>query len=169
MSCLNKAGIVAATTGCLADQGCFIIEAAHFAQINAKTFFGRIVFRLARNQTSIDGVRAAFSVVTQKFRMAWVLRDQSKKKRVLLMVSKFGHCLNDLLHRYQTHALRMDVSAVVSNHTAMQSLADWHGVDFHHLRITPESKSDQEERLRKITDSQQTPLFEERGKNRVSH
>ena len=159
MSCPDKAGIVAATTGCLADQGCFIIEAAHFADTSAQTFFGRIVFRLTRNQISIDGVEAAFSVVAQKFRMAWVLRDQAKKKRVLLMVSKFGHCLNDLLHRYRTHALPMEVSAVVSNHTAMQSLADWHSVDFHHLPITPETKFDQEARLREIISETESDLI----------
>ena len=158
MSCPDKAGIVAATTGCLADLECFITKTAHFADAETARFFGRMVFRIDQRGLSAEDVRAAFQKVADRFDMEWTMRNLSDKKRVLLMVSKGEHCLNDLLYRYRIGAMPMEVTAIVSNHPNLKPLADWHDIPFHHLPITKDTKQDQEAALMNIIEETDTEL-----------
>jgi formyltetrahydrofolate deformylase len=158
MSCPDKAGIVAATTGCLADLECFITKTAHFADSETARFFGRMVFRIDRKGLSASDVRAAFEKIAERFAMTWTMRNLAEKKRVLIMVSKGEHCLNDLLYRYRIDAMPMEVTAIVSNHPDLKPLADWHDIPFHHLPITKETKPAQEAALLKLVEETNTEL-----------
>jgi formyltetrahydrofolate deformylase len=104
----------------------------------------RTEFDAAKNAADLRG---AFSVLAQKFGMEWSLYDLAQKPKVLILVSKEGHCLNDLLHRYRTGSLGVEVPAVISNHTSLMHLAEWHEIPFIHLPITPETKQKQEAAL----------------------
>tara|TARA_B100000315_G_scaffold254808_1_gene296644 strand:+ start:9054 stop:9908 length:855 start_codon:yes stop_codon:yes gene_type:complete len=158
MSCPDKAGIVAATTGCLAELNCFITKTAHFADAETARFFGRMVFRIDQHGLSADDVCAAFQAVADSFDMEWHMRNKADKKRVLIMVSKAEHCLNDLLYRYRIGAMPMEVTAIVSNHPDLKPLADWHDIPYHHLPVNKETKQDQEAALLKIIEDTDTDL-----------
>lgn len=156
MSCPDKAGIVAATTGCLADLSCFITKTSHFADSETAGFFGRMVFRIDQRGLSAKDVRAAFQPIAERFEMTWNMRNLADKKRVLIMVSKGEHCLNDLLYRYRIGAMPMEVTAIVSNHPDLKPLADWHDIPFHHLPITKDTKPAQEAALLKLLEETDT-------------
>ena len=158
MSCPDKAGIVAATTGCLADLECFITKTSHFADSETARFFGRMVFRLDQKGLSAADVRAAFEKIAARFDMTWNMRNLADKKRVLIMVSKGEHCLNDLLYRYRIGAMPMEITAIVSNHPDLKRLADWHDIPFHHLPITKDTKPAQEAALLKLVEETDTEL-----------
>jgi formyltetrahydrofolate deformylase len=158
MSCPDKAGIVAATTGCLAELECFITKTSHFADSETARFFGRMVFRIDRKGLSAADVHAAFEKIAERFEMTWTMRNLADKKRVLILVSKGEHCLNDLLYRYRINAMPMEVTAIVSNHPDLKPLADWHDIPFHHLPITKDSKPAQEAALLKLIKNTNTEL-----------
>jgi formyltetrahydrofolate deformylase len=144
ITCPDRAGIVAAVTGFLAEHGAFITEAAQFGDPVTARFFQRIVFRGNGTIADAEGFRAAFAPIAQPFDMEWHLHDAERKDRILIAVSKFGHCLNDILHRYRIGALPVEVAAVVSNHDDMRGIVEWHGVPYYHLPVTPARKADQE-------------------------
>lgn len=150
MTCPDRTGIVAATTGCLADQGCFITEASQFADPDSRRFFSRIVFRIENGQSDESRLRRAFGAVAERFSMQYRLRDAEARPRVLIMVSRADHCLNDLLYRYRRGFLRMEIPAILSNHTTLAPLAEAHGLPFHHLPVGAENRAEQESRLRAL-------------------
>ena len=158
MSCVDKAGIVAATTGCLAELDCFIMKTAHFADSETGKFFGRMVFRVDREGLSESDVESAFSRVAKRFDMTWKMRNLLDKKRAILMVSKGEHCLNDILYKYRTGTMPMEITAIVSNHENLKPLADWHDLPFYHLPITKETKIEKETQLLEIIEETKTEL-----------
>ncbi len=151
LSCPDRMGIVAAVASFLLEQVCNIVESAQFGDANSGRFFMRVSFR--SELTEIAAVREAFAALAARFDMEWEVHDLSVKQRVLLMVSKFGHCLNDLLYRYRTGALPVEIPGIVSNHRDFYRLAAEHDIPFHHLPVTPEDKARRE--------SQMMELFEE--------
>lgn len=153
--CTDTHGIVAAVSGFLAQSGGFIIESAQFGDFSTGRFFMRTEFDAAHDAASI---RMQFAPLAEKFSMEWSLYDLEKKPRLLILVSKEGHCLNDLLHRYRTGGLGVEIPAVVSNHTSLKQMVDWHDIPFVHLPITPETKQSQEQELLKIIDEQKIDL-----------
>jgi formyltetrahydrofolate deformylase len=158
MSCPDKAGIVAATAGCLAELECFIIKTSHFADVQTGRFFGRMVFRIDGKGLSAATVHGAFKKIAEQFKMTWTMRNLADKKRVLLMVSKGEHCLNDMLYRYRIGAMPMVITAIVSNHPDLKPLADWHNIPFYHLPMTPEIKLQQEAALLKLVENTNAEL-----------
>ncbi|MCU0838013.1 MAG: formyltetrahydrofolate deformylase [Rhodospirillales bacterium] len=152
ITCADRKGIVAAVAGFLADHDCFITESTHFGDPISHRFFMRTVFRPGPLTPSIAEATQRFSRLAERFEMVWGIHDARRKERVLIMVSRFDHCLNDLLYRYRTGDLRIDIPAIVSNHPDLAPLAEWHGVPFHHLPVTPESKGEQEQRLLRLVD-----------------
>jgi formyltetrahydrofolate deformylase len=100
----------------------------------------------------LEQLRAAFGPVAEKFGMRWRLERHGSRRRVLIMVSKFGHCLNDLLFRARIGELPVDVVAVVSNHTDHQTLVEWHGIPFFHVPVTAATKPEAEARLLEMVD-----------------
>jgi formyltetrahydrofolate deformylase len=142
LSCVNRPGIVAAVSTCLFEHGGDIREAQQFDDSESGKFFARIAFDMTGE---IAALRAAFTEIAARFSLAWALNDHSKLRRVLLLVSKFDHCLVDLLYRWRIGELKMNPTAIVSNH----SIENFAGVDFcdlpfYHLPITRETKMEQE-------------------------
>ncbi|WP_213880426.1 formyltetrahydrofolate deformylase [Pseudomonas sp. dw_358] len=159
ISCPATSGIVAAVTSYLADSGCYIGEMAQFDDESNGTFFMRAVFRFnAGTVGDIDGLKAGFVDVAQRFEMTWELFDNQQPMRVLLMVSKFDHCLSDLLYRHNKGEMDMVITAVVSNHLDLRPMAEREGIRFIYLPVTRDTKAAQEAELLKIIDDTQTDL-----------
>ena len=150
LSCDDRPGLVAKVATLLADHGANITDAQQFDDPATGRFFMRVVF-VVTGGGSIDDVRAAFSPVGTAIGADWAIHDAAELKRVLLMVSKFDHCLGDLLYRRRIGELPMDVVAIVSNHpkTALHTtmIGD---IPFHHLPVTKENKAEQEAALKRI-------------------
>lgn len=142
LSCADTRGIVASVTGFLAEQDGFIIESTQFGDPSTQRFFMRVHYTAQYNLSD-----AFFKHVAQRFSMDWQIHDCAIKPRVLLMVSQHLHCLNDVLHRYRTGRLAIDIPAVVSNHEAAHSMVEWHGVPFHYLPMDARNKPVQEDAL----------------------
>jgi formyltetrahydrofolate deformylase len=145
--CRDAAGIVAAVSSALAGSGAFITESSHFGDAETGLFFMRTVFRASgASPATIDDFQAALDPVAKRFDMELNLHDKDRRMRVMLAVSKHGHCLNHLLHRWHAEELPIEVAGVVSNHDDMRSLVEWYGLAYHHLP-TNGDKLAQEARL----------------------
>ncbi len=159
VSCQDVGGIVAAVSTFLANHDCFIRECHQFGDPTTGQFFMRVDFTAGRGTPTQAELETRFvSKVAEHFGMRWQLHDLAKNMRVMLMVSKAGHCLNDLLHRYQTGKLPMEITSVVSNHTTLEGMTRWHDIPFHHLPVTPETKKEQEEALLDIMDKERVDV-----------
>jgi len=147
LSCQNRPGIVAAVSTHLFEHGGDIREAQQFDDPETGKFFARIAFDLA-GDAGIDALRAQFAGIAEKFALNWTINDHSQPRRVMLLVSKFDHCLVDLLYRWRIGELAMLPTAIVSNHS-IESLAgvDFNDLPFYHLPVTKESKMEQEAQL----------------------
>jgi formyltetrahydrofolate deformylase len=144
LSCVNRPGIVAAVTTYLFEHVADIREAQQFDDPETGKFFARIAFDLTGG-TGIAQVREEFPAIAEKFKMSYHLNDHTTPRRVLLLVSKFDHCLVDLLYRWRIGELAMTPTAIVSNHGIENFDAiDFCGVPFHHLPITKDTKMEQE-------------------------
>ncbi|MDH7971511.1 formyltetrahydrofolate deformylase [Sphingomonas sp. AR_OL41] len=150
LSCDDRPGLVMMVAGFLTGQGGNIVDAQQFDDRLTGRFFMRVVFELA-GEDSADALRAAFVPVAQEMGAEWKLRAAHERQKVLLMVSKFDHCLGDLLYRHRIGELDMDVVGIISNHprSAMQItlIGD---IPFHHLPVTKETKADQEAAVKRI-------------------
>jgi formyltetrahydrofolate deformylase len=153
----DTTGIVAAITGFLAERRLLITETQHFRDPPANRSYLRAVFEPGDRSDAwtLESLDAAFRPVAERFGMQWEFHDARRRCRVLVAVSKQGHCLNSLLNRWSTGTLPIDVVGIVSNHEDHRRLADWHGVPFHWLPIaaaapgaaTAAAKVEQEQRL----------------------
>lgn len=148
LSCPDAMGIVAAVTTELARHGALITEAQHYREPLCNRTVLRIVFE-AGGSTPLDLERLAcdFVPVADSFGIAWQIHDAAARLRVLVAVSKQGHCLKSLLHRWEVGTLPVDVVGVVSNHETQRRLVEWHGLPFHYLPIESGWKEQQEEKL----------------------
>ena len=156
VACRDTVGIVAATTGFLADRDGFIVESQQYADLAAGRFFMRVEFKPVGPRFPAAGkLRAEFAAVAAGFGMEWTLDDTRDRPRLMIAVSKFGHCLNDLLHRWRTGTLPVEIPLVVSNHEDLRSLCDWHGIPFVQL---VGDKAEQEARLLALVDEQRIDL-----------
>lgn len=148
-SCADRTGIVAAVTGRLAAIDGFILDSQQYADLETGHFFMRVEFRGAgpRFPASGEALRADFAPVAERFGFDWALRPASHRPKLVIAVSKGSHCLNDLLHRWGTGSLPVQIAGVVSNHDDLRSLTEWHGIPYHHLPIEDGDKAAQEARL----------------------
>lgn len=159
LDCPEGPGIVHAVSGFLLEHGCDIIDNKQFGDRAEGHFFMRVHFASDGDDSTVDELRNAFAPVGEKYSMNWQLERQGYKRRVLIMVSKFGHCLNDLLFRARIGELPIDVVGVVSNHTDHQGLAEWHGIPFFHVPVTAATKPAAEGRLLEIIDELDVELI----------
>ncbi|MFG2003830.1 formyltetrahydrofolate deformylase [Spirillospora sp. NPDC048911] len=143
LSCPDRPGIVAAVSGLLAERGCNILESQQFSDLDTGTFFMRVQFA-ALTGTAEDELRGAFGALAAELGLEWRLDATATRERVLIMVSKGGHCLNDLLYRQRSGLLDIDIVAVVSNHPDLRPLSQSYGIDYHHLPVGPGGKAAQE-------------------------
>ena len=157
VTCPDTTGIVAAVSRFLSEQGGNILDSAQFGDVNSGLFFMRVEFELAR-PAIIETLRQNFSDIAARFTMNWQIHDLSHRPRLLIMVSKFGHCLNDLLYRYRIGGLKADIPAIISNHRDFYQLAAWHDIPFHHLPVDPDNKPKQEQQLLEIIERENIDL-----------
>ena len=146
ISCADAPGIVAATAACLFECCGNILDAQQFNDLQSGRFFMRIVFAVEDgSQAAVEALRSAFAPVAQRFSMQWRLRSRADRRRVMILVSRPDHCLNDLLYRWRTGELPMEIVAVVSNCSRetydASSLGD---IPFHTLPVTRETRMEQE-------------------------
>jgi formyltetrahydrofolate deformylase len=150
-------GIVAAVANFLLEHNCNIVDSAQFGDADNQRFFMRVCFAPPAELSCAD-VQAAFAPVAERFVMQSALHDMSRKSRVCIMVSKFGHCLNDLLYRYRVGALNIEVAAIVSNHRDFYQLAAAHNIPFHHLPVDVANKVRQEGKVAELLEAERIDL-----------
>ena len=145
LSCPDRPGIVGAVSSHLAAQGSNILEAQQFGDGQTGQFFMRLVFQPCTGDVAAEDLRAGFKVVAQRFGMQWTLRPRDRRRRVLLMVSKFDHCLADLLYRWRIGELPMAIVGIVANHPReTYRHLDFDGIPFHYLPVGRSDKAAQE-------------------------
>ena len=159
LSCQDRPGIVAAVSGFLATHRFNIRDSAQFGDAETGLFFMRVSCEDLEGNRSAESIRAAFAPVAAPFGMTWGIHDEAVKARVLIMVSRFGHCLNDLLYRYSIGALPIEIPAVVSNHRDWYRRAAAHDIPYHHWPVTPSSKERQERMLRDLIEQERIDLI----------
>ena len=135
LSCPDRVGIVAAVSGFFARHGGWIVEASYHADTNTGRFFMRQEILADSLPFDVAGLRSHFAVVATEFAMDWQLSDSAQKKRLVILVSKQDHCLNDLLHRWRSGELDVDIPCVISNHEDLRSFVEWHGIPFHYVAM----------------------------------
>ncbi|GHD28966.1 formyltetrahydrofolate deformylase [Streptomyces violarus] len=153
LDCPEAPGIVHAVSRFLLEHGSDIIDNQQFGDRRDGHFFMRVRFATADGETVTGTLRRDFAAVAAPFAMRWHLEPVSTRRRVLVMVSRYGHCLNDLLFRTRSGDLPVDVVAVVSNHRDHEALVAWHGIPFFHVPVTPATKPEAEARLLDLVDS----------------
>ena len=146
LSCPDKQGIVHAVSSYLFMTGCNIEDSQQFGDHDTGLFFMRVHFS-AGTPVTVDKLRASFAAIGDSFAMDWQIHRSSERMRIVLMVSKFGHCLNDLLFRSRIGALPVEIAAVVSNHTDFAELVASYDIPFHHIPVTKENKPEAEARI----------------------
>ncbi len=142
--CPSRLGTVDVVTRTLAETENYIVAMNSFDDKATEYFSIRVEFRPLAADDSIARFRELMSSRAPDFNMRWELTEPGQKTRVAIMVSKYDHCLNDLLYRYRTGELAIEIPVIISNHPDLEHLAQWHGIPYHHLPITPDTKVEQE-------------------------
>lgn len=150
LSCLDRPGIVHAVAGFLADRGCNILDSAQFGDVSNNRFFIRVCFS---GTHSLERLAGEFTELADAFAMQWSLNDTAIRPGVVIMVSKFGHCLNDLLFRHRSGLLHVDIRAIVSNHPDFYPLASSYNIPFHCFPVDQSKKAEQEDRVFDVIES----------------
>jgi formyltetrahydrofolate deformylase len=159
LSCPDRPGIVSAVSTFLAHNGQNILDAQQFNDVETKKFFARMVFTAADLAVELTALQTSFAAIAERFEMDWQMRDRATKKRVMLLVSKFDHCLVDILYRWRTGELAMIPTAIVSNHPRETYAGlDFADIPFHHLLVTKETKRAQEGRIWELVGETSTDL-----------
>lgn len=140
LTCPDRVGIVAAVSGLIAQHQGWIVEASHHADEPAKRFFLRQEIRADSLPFDVATLREKFAPIAAEFDMDWRISDSAEKKRVVVLVSKQEHCLYDLLARWQSKELDIDIPCVISNHETFRGFVEWHGIPFHHVPVMPDDK-----------------------------
>jgi formyltetrahydrofolate deformylase len=158
-SCTSRMGTTAAVTGFLAAHRLYIMEMQQFDDVLTKRFFVRVVFcGVSGDEVDLANLRTDFLSIATAEQMQWAIHDGARRGRVLIMVSKLDHCLEDLLYRQRTGELQMDVSGIVSNHPDMERIAKQHDIPYFLMPVTPDTKGTQEARLLELISATQTEL-----------
>lgn len=145
LSCPNQPGIVAVVSTYLFEHNCNILDAQQYDDTESTIFFCRIVFDRVED---FEALRDGFAPIAERFKLNWRMHPRDEKKRVMILVSRFDHCLSDLLYRWRIGELNMDLCAIVSNHPReTYAHHDFEDVPFHHLPVTRETKMEQETQL----------------------
>jgi formyltetrahydrofolate deformylase len=157
VACRSRRGIVAAISGYLADMGCNIIDSSQYDDVETGQFFMRITFVSETGVTAVE-IESGFADIAKPFEMAFAFHHSQTRVKVLLMVSRFGHCLNDLLYRWRIGAIPIDIVGVVSNHLNYQKVVVNHDIPFHHIPVTKANKILAEDRLMEVVEQSRAEL-----------
>ncbi|MBV9456430.1 MAG: formyltetrahydrofolate deformylase [Bradyrhizobium sp.] len=159
LSCPDRPGIVSAVSTFLAHNGQNILDAQQFSDVEATKFFMRVVFTAADLAVELPALQTGFAAIAERFHMDWQMRDRATKRRVMLLVSKFDHCLVDILYRWRTGELSMIPTAIVSNHPRQTYAGlDFGDIPFHHLPVTKDIKRAQEGQVWDLVEKTGTDL-----------
>ncbi|MQT11495.1 formyltetrahydrofolate deformylase [Segnochrobactrum spirostomi] len=148
LSCPNRPGIVAAVSTYLFESRCNIQEASQYDDPDSGRFFMRVVLNAVGAPVAVEDLKTGFAPIAERFQMAWTMRARGELRRVMLLVSKFDHCLTDLLYRWRIGEIPMIVTGIIANHSRdTYAHIDLDGIPFHHLPVTKETKLEQETRI----------------------
>ncbi|XEN35322.1 formyltetrahydrofolate deformylase (plasmid) [Ensifer sp. WSM1721] len=152
VSCKSTRGIVAAISGYLAAKACNIVDSSQFDDLEGGRFFMRISFVIEGEASEVE-IAEGFADIAKSFQMDYEFHRGNKRTKVLIMVSRFGHCLNDLLYRWKIGALPIDIVGVVSNHFDYQKLVVNNDIPFHHIKVTKDNKPQAEAHLMEVVET----------------
>lgn len=158
-SCQDQPGIVAAVASLFAGLGFNIKESSQFEDTHTGRFFMRTVLECPAGEAEVEAVKQTFASVAAQYGMDWEIYDKAYKPRVLIAVSQWGHCLNNLLNSWKSGALPVEIVGVFSNHTVLQDLVEWYQLPFYHLPITPQTKPQQEAQVLKLLQDAQADFL----------
>jgi formyltetrahydrofolate deformylase len=159
LSCPDRPGIVSAVSTFLAHNGQNILDAQQFGDTETGHFFMRVLFTAADLAVNLPSLQTGFAAIAERFAMEWQMRDRATNRRVMLLVSKFDHCLVDILYRWRTGDLAMEPTAIVSNHPRETYAGlDFGDIAFHHMPVTKDTKRQQEQAVLKLADDTRTDL-----------
>jgi len=133
ISCPDRSGIIAAVSGFIAKHNGWIVEASYHTDLETQRFFMRQEILADSLPFDLVEFHAQFSRLAGEFNMDWRISDSARKKRIVILVSKQDHCLNDLLHRWRSGELQVDIPCVISNHEDLRGFVEWHGIPFWHV------------------------------------
>lgn len=151
--CPDTTGITAEVSNFIYNNDGFITSMHNYGDPSTNRFFMRIIFTSAKNdRADLELLRYNFQPISEKFNMQWKIKDYNYKQRVMIAVSKHGHCLNNLLHKTKSGQLPIEIVAVVSNHPDMREMTEWYNVNYFHFPVSPETKQEQEEKILKLTE-----------------
>jgi formyltetrahydrofolate deformylase len=162
LSCADTIGIVHAVSGYLVEHGCTIVDSAQFGDPDTRRFFMRVAFKpidVVGGVAPVEALRDAFAPIARRFGMTFEIRAGGVKPRLAIMVSRYGHCLNDLLFRYGSGDLPVEIPAIVSNHSDFAGLAASYGVPFFHVPVSPATQADADARLLEILERERVELL----------
>ena len=155
LQCDDKAGIVAAVATTLSNNQCNIEESSQFHDASSNQFYMRVVFT-PLEEGCLKSFMKRFTQIANDFSMSWKICDTSQKLKTILMVSQYDHCLNDILYRWRTGQLPIELTAIISNHETTKDLVESHNIPFHYLPL--KNKADQENQVRQIIKETSTEL-----------
>ena len=160
-TCTDRVGIVAAVTGALSDCDGFILDSQQYADLESGRFFMRVVFTGGGPRFIADTSELIerFAPIAHHFGFEWSLTSSADKPRILIAVSNTSHCLNDLLHRWSIGSLPVTITGVVSNHETLRPMTEWHGLPFHHLPVSKDTKAEQEAALLALVEQKHAELL----------
>lgn len=156
--CPSTLGTVDVVTRSLAETENYIVTMNSFDDRETSLFSIRVEFRPLKSEDSLQRFRDLFTQRANHFHMDWELTAPDHKTRVAILVSRYDHCLNDLLYRYRTGELAIEIPVIISNHPDLESLAQWHKIPYYHLPITPETKPEQEAQIWELIQQYQCEL-----------
>lgn len=151
LSCPDRVGIVAAVSSFVAQHGGWIVEASYHTDQETQRFFMRQEIRAVSLPFDAVELRTRFGKLAEQFQMSWQISDSAVNKRVVLLVSRQDHCLNDLLHRWRSGELQVDIPCVISNHQDLRSFVEWHGIPFIHVDMQENTATAKATAFDKIT------------------
>ncbi|WP_323033893.1 formyltetrahydrofolate deformylase [Paracoccus sp. (in: a-proteobacteria)] len=151
VACPSTRGIVATVAGFLAEHGCNITDSSQFDDTETGQFFMRVSF-ISEQGVGLEELREGLAGPAKPFDMQYAIHDESSKMKVVIMVSRFGHCLNDLLYRWRIGALPIDIVAVISNHMDYQKVVVNHDIPFHCIKVTKANKPQAEAQLTAVVE-----------------
>lgn len=155
----DRLGIIAKVSNMLFEHGAFVTESFHYGDPETETFFARMVFNNHVLKGTIEDLRTRLTSLAAELDMTFELRRADYRRKVLIAVSKYDHCLNMLLTKWRANALKIDIVGVVSNHDDCRGLVEWYGIPFHHFPITPETKPQQEAKILELFASEGAELL----------
>jgi len=158
-SCDDQPGIVASVANMFSLQGFNIREASQFEDVTTRRFFMRTVLESVEGAKDLAAIKSAFVSLADRYGMTWEMHDAKQKMKVLIAVSQWGHCLGNLLNSWKNGTLPIDIVGVVSNHEVMRDIVEWYGLPFNYLPITPETKPDQEAKMRDLMNETNAELL----------